>query len=181
MNYLNKIQSQARLKGAIDKLKRQGKRIAFTNGCFDILHYGHIKYLQDAKRASDVLVLGLNSDASVKKIKGKKRPLNKQTDRGRVLAALSCVDYITVFNQDTPLKLIKLLRPDILIKGGDWKADKIIGAEFVKSYGGQVKTIPYLKGYSTTGLIARILGAKESIKRTENRQKVIAEGDFLDG
>ena len=156
MNCLNKIQSQARLKGVIDKLRKQGGRIAFTNGCFDILHYGHIKYLQDAKGAGDVLVLGLNSDASVKRIKGKKRPVNRQIDRLRVLAALSCVDYITVFNQDTPLRLIKLLRPDILIKGGDWETDKIIGAEFVKSYGGRVLTIPYLKGYSTTGLIARL-------------------------
>jgi len=156
VNCLNKIQSQARLKGVIDKLRKQGARIAFTNGCFDILHYGHIKYLQLAKGASDVLVLGLNSDASVKRIKGEKRPVNRQIDRLRVLAALSCVDYITVFNQDTPLKLIKLLRPDILIKGGDWETDKIIGAEFVKGYGGRVLTIPYLKGYSTTGLIARL-------------------------
>ena len=156
MNCLNKIHTQARLKGIIDKLRKQGKKIAFTNGCFDILHYGHIKYLQDAKLASDILVLGLNSDASVKRIKGHKRPANKQLDRSRVLAALSCVDYITVFNQDNPLKLIKLLRPDILIKGGDWETDKIIGAEFVKSYGGRVLTIPYLKGYSTTGLIARL-------------------------
>ena len=156
MNCLNKIHTQARLKGIIDKLRKQGKKIAFTKGCFDILHYGHIKYLQDAKLASDILVLGLNSDASVKRIKGHKRPANKQLDRSRVLAALSCVDYITVFNQDNPLKLIKLLRPDILIKGGDWETDKIIGAEFVKSYGGRVLTIPYLKGYSTTGLIARL-------------------------
>lgn len=159
MNCLNKIQTQSALKGVLDKLRKQGKRIAFTNGCFDILHYGHIKYLQDAKAMSDILVLGLNSDASVKRIKGKERPVNKQADRLMVLAALSCVDYLTIFNQDTPLKLIKLLKPDLLLKGGDWKADKIIGGEFVKSYGGRVKTIPYLKGYSTTGLIARLKDA----------------------
>ena len=151
-----KILSREELLRQIAIWRLKDYRIVFTNGCFDILHYGHIKYLQDAKLASDILVLGLNSDASVKRIKGHKRPANKQLDRSRVLAALSCVDYITVFNQDTPLKLIKLLRPDILIKGGDWETDKIIGAEFVKGYGGRVLTIPYLKGYSTTGLIARL-------------------------
>ena len=152
----SKIKNKKELKTVIDKLRKQGKRIAFTNGCFDLLHYGHIKYLQDAKRSADILVLGLNSDVSVNKIKGKNRPLNKQDDRARVLSALSCADYVCIFSQPTPLKLIELVRPDILIKGGDWKIDKIVGADFVKSYGGKVKVIPYLKGYSTTGLIKKI-------------------------
>ena len=152
----NKIKNQKELKTVIDKLRKQGKRIAFTNGCFDLLHYGHIKYLQEAKRSTDILILGLNSDGSIKEIKGNNRPLNKQADRAKVLSALSCVDYVCIFSQPTPLKLIKLVKPEILIKGGDWEIDKIVGADFVKSYGGKVRVIPYLKGYSTTGLINKI-------------------------
>ena len=151
-----KIKTKKELKDIISSLKKQGKRIVFTNGCFDILHYGHIKYLQDAKGLADVLVLGLNSDSSVKKIKGPARPINKQLDRARVLSALSCVDYLTIFSEDTPLALIRLIQPDVLVKGGDWQTEKIVGADFVKARGGKVLAIPYIKGYSTTKLINKI-------------------------
>ena len=152
----DKIKTQKELKRTIAYLRKQGKKIVFTNGCFDILHYGHIKYLQDAKGLADVLVLGLNSDSSVKKIKGAARPINKQLDRARVLSALSCVDYLTIFSEDTPLRLIRLIQPDVLVKGGDWQTEKIVGADFVKARGGQVLAIPYIKGYSTTKLINKI-------------------------
>src|SRR3989338_7489156 len=117
----DKIQSQSKLIKIIDALKRQGKKIAFTNGCFDILHYGHVKYLEQAKGKADILVVGLNSDSSLKKIKGKNRPINKQMDRARVLSALTSVDYLTIFSEGTPLELIKLIQPDVLVKGGDWQ------------------------------------------------------------
>ena len=146
----NKIKTRKELKEILSALKKQSKKIVFTNGCFDILHYGHIKYLQDTKGLADVLVLGLNSDSSVKKIKGSARPINKQLDRARVLSALSCVDYLTIFSEDTPLKLIRLIQPDVLVKGGDWQAEKIVGADFVKSRGVKVMAMPYIKGYSTT-------------------------------
>src|SRR3989338_1990991 len=152
----DKIKTQKELKRTIAYLRKQGKKIVFTNGCFDILHYGHIKYLQDAKGLADVLVLGLNSDSSVKKIKGLARPINKQLDRARVLSALSCVDYLTIFSEDTPLRLIRLIQPDVLVKGGDWQTEKIVGADFVKARGGKVLAIHYIKGYSTTKLINKI-------------------------
>lgn len=151
-----KIKTASELKKIIDKLKGQGKKIAFTNGCFDILHYGHIKYLEEAKGKADILAVGLNSDSSVKKIKGKNRPVNKQLERAGVLSALSAVDFVAIFNAQTPLKLIRLIRPDVLIKGGDWKLNEIVGGHFVKAHGGRVLTIPYLKGHSTTEAIKRI-------------------------
>lgn len=152
----NKIKTKEELKKIVLRLKKQDKKVVFTNGCFDILHYGHIKYLQDAKGLAEVLVVGLNSDSSVKKIKGSARPINKQLDRARVLSALACVDYLTIFSEDTPLKLIKLIQPDVLVKGGDWPTERIVGADFVKSRGGKVLAIPYIKGYSTTRLIEKV-------------------------
>jgi rfaE bifunctional protein nucleotidyltransferase chain/domain len=152
----DKIKTLARLEKIIHQLKKQGKKIAFTNGCFDILHYGHVKYLEDARAKADILVVGLNSDASIKIIKGASRPINRQADRAKMLEALSAIDYITIFNEDTPLKLIRALKPDILIKGRDWSVRKIVGADFVRASGGRVVTVPYLKGYSTTGLIEKI-------------------------
>lgn len=152
----NKIKAEKKIKKIVATLKKEGKKVAFTNGCFDILHYGHIKYLQDARRLADVLVVGLNSDSSVRKIKGNSRPINKQADRAKVLSALCAVDYVTLFEEETPLKLIKLLRPDVLIKGGDWRPERIVGADFVKTGGGRVVTMPYLKGYSTTELLKKI-------------------------
>jgi len=151
-----KIKNQQALKQIISRLKSRGKRIVFTNGCFDLLHYGHIKYLQDAKKKGDILIVAINSDSSIKKIKGKKRPLIKQGDRSRIIAGLSSVDFVTIFNQPTPDKIIRLLRPDILIKGSDWKKDKIVGGEFVSGYGGKVLNIRLIKGRSTTNLINKI-------------------------
>ena len=121
------------------------------------MHVGHVKYLAKAKRMGDILVVGLNSDSSVKRLKGKGRPILTQRDRGEILAALGSVDFVTIFKEDTPNKLIRLVRPDILVKGADYKADNIVGAEFVRSYGGEVKTIPLVKNKSTNLLIASIL------------------------
>jgi len=151
-----KIKKISALSRILAGLRKRKKKIVFTNGCFDILHIGHIRYLKKAKALGDILVVGLNSDKSVKMIKGRARPLNKQGDRAEVLASLSYVDYVTVFSQRTPGLLIRALRPDVLVKGGDWKIEKIVGGDFVKSYGGSVATIPFVKGYSTTSLIERI-------------------------
>jgi len=154
----NKIKSLSQIKKIVMQLKKQKKIIVFTNGCFDILHLGHIKYLEEAKREGDILIVGINSDNSIKKIKpGAGRPINKQSERQKILAALANVDYVVLFNQTTPLNLIKIIKPNILIKGADWSIDKIVGKNIVESYGGKVKTINYLKGYSTTGLIKKIL------------------------
>lgn len=150
-----KIKSAKNLAKILSILKRKGRKIVFTNGCFDILHVGHVDYLSRAKRLGDILVIGLNRDSSVKKIKGDKRPINKEMDRAKVLSSLCFVDYITFFKENTPENLIKKIKPDILAKGGDWKIDDIVGASFVKSYGGQVKRIPFVKGYSTTSIIER--------------------------
>ena len=161
---MNKIKKQLNLKTIVATLKKHKKTIVFTNGCFDILHLGHIRYLEAAKRLGDVLVVGLNSDSSVRKIKPG-RPINNQESRAGVLTALECVDFITIFNQDTPLKLIKLFKPDILVKGADWKEEDIVGADFVQSYGGKVKTIKYLKGYSTTSLIEKIIASNNELSK----------------
>lgn len=151
-----KIKTLQHLKKIIPRLKKQGKIIVFTNGCFDILHYGHIQYLEKAKNKGDILVIGLNSDSSVKRLKGPCRPIVQQKDRARVLAALESVDYVVLFSEDTPFKTIQALKPDILIKGADWKKKTIVGADFVLSYGGKVSTIKLAKGRSTTGLIEKI-------------------------
>ncbi len=156
MNSTKKIKSFPELKKIITQLKAKGKKIVFTNGCFDILHYGHVKYLEDAKNKGDILVVAINTDASVKKIKGEKRPIVNQTDRARVIAGLASVDYVVLFNQETPLEVITQLKPDILVKGGDWKKEKIVGAGIVTGSGGKVFTINFLKNRSTTGLIKRI-------------------------
>ena len=152
-----KIISTTSLKRKVRRLKQAGKRIVFTNGCFDILHYGHIKYLPDAKNKGDYLVVAVNSDASIKKIKAKNRPVIGQSDRLKTVAALSSVDFVVLFNQDSPLRLIKALKPDILIKGADWSKQKIIGADFVASYGGRVATVDLVKGRSTSALIEKIV------------------------
>lgn len=153
-----KIKNSSTLATILARLKNKGKRVVFTNGCFDILHAGHIEYLKKARGMGDILVVGLNSDRSVRQLKGKKRPINKEADRAKVLAALYFVDYVTVFNDRTPERLIKELRPDILVKGGDWKVSDIVGADFVRSRGGRVVSIGFVKGYSTTSLIRKISG-----------------------
>ena len=144
-----KIKTLLQLKTIIKRLKAQGKKIVFTNGCFDILHRGHIEYLAKAKKLGDVLIVGLNTDSSVKRIKGPKRPVNNEKDRAIVLSAIESVDYIILFSEATPYELIKALKPDVLAKGGDWKPKDIVGNDIVKN----VVSIPFVKGYSTTCII----------------------------
>ena len=152
-----KVITSLNLQRKIRRLKQKGKRVVFTNGCFDILHYGHVKYLQDARSKGDYLVVAVNSDSSIKKIKAKNRPVIGQSDRLKTVAALSSVDFVVLFNEDNPLRLIKALKPDILIKGADWSKQKIIGADFVESYGGKVLTVNLVKGRSTSALIKKIV------------------------
>ena len=136
--------------------KRHGQKIVFTNGCFDVLHYGHVHYLLQAKALGDILVIGLNSDDSVRRLKGPTRPINGENERAFVLAALVCVDYVTLFEEDTPEELIKDVRPDVLVKGGDYTLDNIVGANFVTQNGGTVTTIPFVEGFSSTRIIEKL-------------------------
>ncbi|MCM8799556.1 MAG: D-glycero-beta-D-manno-heptose 1-phosphate adenylyltransferase [Candidatus Omnitrophica bacterium] len=152
-----KILNLNKLIDVILEEKKKGKTIAFTNGCFDIIHYGHVVYLQKAKELADILVVGINSDNSVKKIKGEKRPINSLKERMGVIAALEAVDFVVPFSETTPYNLIKTIRPDFLVKGGDWKKSDIVGADIVNSYGGKVVTVKYLKGISTSHIINRIV------------------------
>lgn len=133
------------------KLHRQ--KIVFTNGCFDVLHFGHVHYLMEAKALGDILVVGLNSDDSVRRLKGPSRPINGEKERAFVLAALSCIDYVVVFEEDTPKELIETVRPDVLVKGGDYALDQIVGADFVTRNGGTVTTLPFVEGFSSTRII----------------------------
>jgi rfaE bifunctional protein nucleotidyltransferase chain/domain len=135
-----------------------GKTIVFTNGCFDILHHGHLDYLARAADLGNVLVVGVNTDASVQRLKGPERPLNKEADRLFGLASLLCVDAVCLFDEDTPEELIREVRPGVLAKGGDYTVDTIVGADFVQAQGGRVEIIPFVDGYSTTSLIERIRG-----------------------
>jgi rfaE bifunctional protein nucleotidyltransferase chain/domain len=152
----DKIVDLAGLRKIAENYRCLTRRMVFTNGCFDILHRGHVTYLEEARRLGDCLVVGLNSDASVSSIKGPERPLNDEQSRARVLAALGCVDHVVLFNEDTPLKLITELLPDVLVKGGDWPVEKIVGAEEVMAAGGEVLNIPLVEKFSTTSLIDRI-------------------------
>lgn len=144
------------LKEIVKKLKDEDKTIVFTNGCFDILHKGHIFYLKESAKLGDVLIVGLNSDSSVKLIKGEGRPINDEESRAEVLSALRFVDYVVLFDEETPYNLISDIKPTILVKGGDYKEDEIVGADIVKALGGKVVVIPYLEGNSTTQIIERI-------------------------
>ena len=152
-----KIRALVQLKEIVSGAKAKGKTVVFTNGCFDLLHVGHVKYLQQARNCGDLLILGLNSDASVKRLKGEKRPLINEHERGHVLAALSCIDFVTIFEEDTPHALIQALQPDILVKGGDYLPKEVVGKDIVESYGGRVEIIPFVDGKSTTQLINQIL------------------------
>ena len=153
---MKKILTWKELKREADRLRGEGKKIAFTNGCFDILHVGHVRYLQEARRTVDILILGLNSDASVRAIKGDRRPLVPQQERAEVVAALATVDYVTVFDETTPLKLIEHLRPDCIVKGGDWQEEAVVGWDAVRSWGGKVVIVPMTEGTSTTGIVEKI-------------------------
>lgn len=154
---MNKILDREQLKDKLDMLRKEGKKIAFTNGCFDILHVGHVRYLKEAKKTADILVLALNSDASVRVIKGEKRPLVSEEERSEVLAALECIDFVTIFSEPTPLTLICYLKPDLLIKGGDWPEDKVVGRDEIKQWGGHVTIIPEVAGKSTTNIVDKII------------------------
>jgi rfaE bifunctional protein nucleotidyltransferase chain/domain len=153
---MNKILARDVLQKKLEELRKKGKKIAFTNGCFDILHVGHVRYLREAKKTADVLVLALNSDSSVRSIKGEKRPLVTENERAEVLAALEFVDFVTIFEELTPLELINYLKPDVLIKGGDWPEEKVVGREEVKKWGGKVAIIPEVDGKSTTNIVEKI-------------------------
>jgi len=154
---MNKILDRDILKHKLDALRKQGRKTAFTNGCFDILHVGHVRYLKEAKKTADILVLALNSDSSVRTIKGEKRPLVHEEERAEVLAALECIDFVTIFPELTPLELICCLKPDILIKGGDWTEDKVVGRDEIKQWGGHVTIIPKVSGKSTTNIVDKII------------------------
>ena len=151
-----KIKGREELAQIIEGLKKERKRIVFTNGCFDLLHAGHVTYLEEAKGLGDVLVVGVNSDSSVRRIKGSGRPIVPLEQRMAVLAALEAVDYVVPFEEDTPYELIALLRPHTLVKGGDWRAEEVVGRELVE----EIRIIPYLEGVSTSGIIQRILRLK---------------------
>ena len=154
---MGKILGWEELKKEIDDLQANGKKVVFTNGCFDILHVGHVRYLKEARKLGDALILGLNSDSSVRSIKGEERPLNPETERAEVIASLACVDYVTLFSEDTPLKLIEFLRPSFLVKGGDWAEESVVGRDSVKQWGGRVVIIPQIQGVSTTNVVEKIL------------------------
>ncbi len=154
---MGKILSRERLKSEIERLRQGGKKIAFTNGCFDILHVGHTRYLRDARKTGDVLILALNSDASVRAIKGEKRPLVPEAERADVVASLEAVDYVTIFDELTPLELIEFLQPDVIVKGGDWSEENVVGRQSVRKWGGKVVIIPETEGASTTNIVEKII------------------------
>lgn len=151
-----KILDRSVIRKVLGEEKKNGKRVVFTNGCFDILHIGHVRYLREAKKLGDLLVVGINSDDSVKKIKGEKRPLVPQDQRAEILASLRSVDYVVVFEEEEPGNIIKEVDPHVLVKGGDWKPDEIVGRDFVESRGGQVVLIDPVPGVSTTRIIKLI-------------------------
>ena len=152
----NKLKTWEEISIIIKELKTQNKKIIFTNGCFDILHSGHVQYLTEAKELGDILILGLNSDSSVNRLKGIDRPVNNERERAIVLSALCSISYIVIFEEDTPYKLINHIKPDILVKGGDWKSKDIVGSDIVNSYNGEVKSLSFVEGKSTTDIINKL-------------------------
>lgn len=152
----DKLQNWEAVQATVTQWKKDNKSIVFTNGCFDLLHYGHVHYLADAKDCGDKLIVGLNSAASVARLKGAHRPINDELTRQHLLASLTFVDAVVVFEEDTPLKLIQLIMPDVLVKGGDWQPHQIVGSTEVLENGGTVKSLPFVEGYSTTNIEAKI-------------------------
>ena len=150
-----RVLDEKTLNDQVESYRRQNKKIVFTNGCFDLLHIGHVTYLEEAKSLGDVLIVGINTDASVRVLKGPTRPIQNENDRSEILAALKAVDHTVLFGEDTPLNLIKKIKPDILVKGGDWKIEQIVGSDFVMSYGGSVKSLHFVNGKSTTSIIEK--------------------------
>jgi D-beta-D-heptose 7-phosphate kinase/D-beta-D-heptose 1-phosphate adenosyltransferase len=172
-DHAGKVLTNIELAEALVEHRKRGERVVFTNGCFDLLHQGHVTYLNFCRGQGDIVVVGLNSDASVRRLKGPTRPVNESDARARVLAALSDVDYVTVFEEDTPEKLIRKLRPDVLVKGEDWSGKKVAGADFVESSGGQVVFAPLVQGKSTTGLIEKAKsGGDKPISKRKRRMPV---------
>jgi len=168
---LNKIKSLSELLPLLEILRATGKKIVFTNGCFDLIHTGHTRYLTKAKSFGDVLVVAVNSDSSVRLIKGEKRPINSESDRMETLAALDTVDFVTLFNEADPHRIISELQPDVLVKGGDWPVEKIIGRDIVEKRGGKVISVGYIEGASTTGIIERIVERYGSKKESGKLNK----------
>jgi D-beta-D-heptose 7-phosphate kinase/D-beta-D-heptose 1-phosphate adenosyltransferase len=152
-----KIKKIKPMKSIIARLKARGKKVVFTNGCFDILHVGHIRYLKKAKKQGDILVIGLNTDRSVKQIKGEERPIVPEKERAEVLSALEFVDYVVLFDEPDPFLLIESLKPNVLVKGADWPKNKIIGREIMEKTGGRVVRVPLVRGASSTGVIEKII------------------------
>ncbi len=157
----SKVKSWQDLKEVCDGLRRRGKRVVFTNGCFDILHPGHTRYLQKARALGDALILGLNSDASVQRLKGPTRPVVKEQDRAEVLASLACVDYVTIFDQDTPVELLKTIKPQVFAKGADWQGKDIPELPVIREWGGEAQFIPLVEGRSTTTIVQKIKAAEK--------------------
>jgi rfaE bifunctional protein nucleotidyltransferase chain/domain len=160
-DYARKVVTRETLGKYVAETKVVGNKVVFTNGVFDVLHPGHVRYLNEAATLGDVLIVAVNSDASARRLKGAGRPYNDETDRAEVIAALECVNYVTIFDEDTPYELIKLLGPDVLVKGGDWPVDEIVGADVVKASGGEVYSLPYAEGYSTSALVEKIIASAE--------------------
>ena len=163
-DYLTKIKSKKAMKKLVVRIKQEGKKIVFTNGCFDILHQGHVRYLYDARNNGDYLIVGLNSDRSVRINKGKNRPLISEEARSELIAALCFVDGVVVFNEETPLELISFLMPHVLVKGTDWAESDIVGSDLIKRSGGEVIRIPIFPGVSTSEIIRRIINLKPEEK-----------------
>jgi D-beta-D-heptose 7-phosphate kinase/D-beta-D-heptose 1-phosphate adenosyltransferase len=156
--FSSKVIPLPRLREEMDRQRENGRRIVFTNGCFDLLHAGHVQYLQEAKAQGDILVVALNSDESVRRLKGPTRPINGQTERASVLAALASVDYVTIFDDSTPLELVLTVKPDVLVKGADYRREEVVGAREVEAWGGRVHLAGLRPGCSTTGTILRMVG-----------------------
>ncbi|OQW50349.1 MAG: glycerol-3-phosphate cytidylyltransferase [Proteobacteria bacterium SG_bin7] len=152
---MGKVVSVDELRNHLSPL-RKNKKVVFTNGCFDILHVGHVSYLRRARHLGDFLVVGLNADVSVRRLKGPTRPVQCEEDRATILSALECVDYVVLFSEDTPKDLIEKVNPDVLVKGGDWPVDKIVGADYVISIGGQVKSLPFIEGKSSSSILEKV-------------------------
>lgn len=150
-----KVLNSNNLENVLNTYRAENKKIVFTNGCFDLLHIGHVRYLEQAKSLGDVLIVGINSDASVRELKGPTRPIQNENDRAEILASLKAVNHTVIFDEETPLQLIKQVKPNLLVKGGDWKIDQIVGSDFVLSIGGEVKSLQFIQGRSTTTIIEK--------------------------
>lgn len=155
--FMGEIMNLDKLIEVREKLRREGRTVVFTNGCFDLMHPGHVRYLRQARALGDALIVGLNSDRSVRELKGPSRPIMSETERAEVMAALGCVDYVTIFDDETPREIIAALLPDVLVKGGDWSVDNIVGRDEVEAAGGKVLSLPFADGCSTSDLIERIV------------------------